>query len=50
MNNNEPDIKKIIGDITRKNLSLQEKVAYLKKTNRNEMIDAIRSLMRKDKK
>jgi hypothetical protein len=51
MNNYEQlDVKKMIKDITRKNLSLQDKVAYLKKTNRNEMIEAIRSLMRKDKK
>ena len=47
---NEPDIKKMINDITRKNLSLQEKVAYIKKTSSNDMIEAIRSLMRKDKK
>jgi hypothetical protein len=45
-----PDIKKIINNITRKKLSLQEKVDYIKKTNRNEMIQAIRSLMKKDKK
>ena len=40
----------MINDITKKNLTLQEKVAYLKKTHRNDMIEAIRSLMRKDKK
>lgn len=50
MNNSNPDIKKIINNITRKNLSLQEKVDYVKKTSRNDMIEAIRSLMRKDKK
>jgi hypothetical protein len=50
MNNSNPDIKKMISDITRKNLSLQEKIEYVKKTNRNDMIEAIRSLMRKDKK
>jgi hypothetical protein len=51
MNNyNQPDIKKMITDITRKNLSVQEKVEYVKKTSRNDMIEAIRSLMRKDKK
>jgi hypothetical protein len=47
---NEPDIKKMIKDIAKKNLSLQEKVEYVKKTSRNDMIEAIRSLMRKDKK
>jgi len=47
---NEPDIKKMIKDLTRKNLTLQEKVEYVKKTSRNDMIEAIRSLMRKDKK
>jgi hypothetical protein len=51
MNNyNQPDIKKMITDIARKNLSLQEKVNYVKKTSRNDMIEAIRSLMSKDKK
>jgi hypothetical protein len=51
MNNyNQPDIKKMITDIARKNLSVQEKVEYVKKTSRNDMIEAIRSLMRKDKK
>ena len=47
---NDPDIKKMIKDIAKKNLSLQEKVEYVKKTSRNDMIEAIRSLMRKDKK
>jgi hypothetical protein len=47
---NELDIKKMIKDLTRKNLTLQEKVEYVKKTSRNDMIEAIRSLMRKDKK
>ena len=50
MNNSNPDIKKMINDITRKNLSLKEKVEYVKQTSRNDMIEAIRSLMRKDKK
>jgi hypothetical protein len=51
MNNyNQPDIKKMITDIAKKNLSVQEKVEYVKKTSRNDMIEAIRSLMRKDKK
>ena len=40
----------MITDIARKNLSVQEKVEYVKKTSRNDMIEAIRSLMRKDKK
>lgn len=46
----QPDVKKMITDLARKNLSLQEKVNYVKKTSRNDMIEAIRSLMRKDKK
>jgi hypothetical protein len=50
MNNNEPDIKKMIADLAKKNLSLREKVNYVKQTNRNDMLLAIRSLMQKDKK
>ena len=50
MSNSNPDIKKMINDITRKNLTLQEKVNYVKQTSRNDMIEAIRSLLRKDKK
>jgi hypothetical protein len=48
--NEQPDIKKMINDIARKNLSLREKVDYVKQTSRNDMIEVIRSLMRKDKK
>ena len=40
----------MITDIARKNLSVQEKIEYVKKINRNDMLEAIRSLMRKDKK
>lgn len=50
MNSSNPDIKKMINDIARKNLSIKEKVEYVKQTSRNDMIEAIRSLMRKDKK
>lgn len=46
----QPEVKKLINDLIRKNLSLQEKVNYVKKTNRNDMLLAIRSLMQKDKK